>query len=65
MCRLEVNWFGRVGLLITCVGGRVVCRLRVNRNEYIETNLCVTLVNSKNHYMMHGQQNVKFLRCFL
>jgi predicted Fe-S protein YdhL (DUF1289 family) len=20
-----VNWFGRVGFLITCVGGRVVC----------------------------------------
>ena len=30
MCRLGVNWFGRVGLLITCVGGCVVWRLEVN-----------------------------------
>ena len=25
VCRLGVNWFGRVGLLITCAGGRGVC----------------------------------------
>jgi hypothetical protein len=26
----------------------------------MEKNLCTTLVITANHYMMHGQQNVKF-----
>ena len=30
MCSSGVNWFGRVGLLITCVGGHVVCLLGVD-----------------------------------
>jgi hypothetical protein len=29
VCRLEETWFSRIGLLITCVGGRVVCSLGV------------------------------------
>jgi hypothetical protein len=29
VCSLGVNWFGRVSVLITCAGGRVICMLGV------------------------------------
>jgi hypothetical protein len=37
VCRLEVNWFGRVDLLITSVGDRVVCRLGVHSQPAHDT----------------------------
>ena len=35
------------------------CRV-INRNKCIEKILCITLVIYQEHYMMHGQQNVKY-----
>jgi len=31
VCSLGVDWFGKDGLLITCVGDRVFCRVGVDR----------------------------------
>ena len=35
------------------------CRVK-NKNKYIEKNCASRWSFAKNHYMMHGQQNVKF-----
>ena len=39
----------------------------INRSKYIENNLCKSCSFTKNHYMMHSQESVKFCqqRCIL
>jgi len=39
---------------------RKTCRVK-NKNKHIEKNCASSLSFIKNHYMMHGQQNIKKL----
>jgi len=41
------------------------CRELKNINKYIEKNYASRWLFTKNHYMMHGQQNIKEITRFV